>query len=43
MRRLNVRLILAFFAIYVVWGSTYLAIRLAVETIPLDYWCRAKR
>ena len=25
---------LAFFAIYVVWGSTYLAIRYAVETIP---------
>jgi drug/metabolite transporter (DMT)-like permease len=24
----------AFFAIYVVWGSTYLAIRVAVETIP---------
>lgn len=31
---LNVRLFLAFFSIYVVWGSTYLAIRLAVETIP---------
>ena len=31
---MNVRLLLAFFAIYVVWGSTYLAIRLAVETIP---------
>ena len=31
---LNVRLLLAFFAIYIVWGSTYLAIRLAVETIP---------
>jgi drug/metabolite transporter (DMT)-like permease len=27
-------LLLAFFAIYVVWGSTYLAIRYAVETIP---------
>jgi drug/metabolite transporter (DMT)-like permease len=27
-------LFLAFFAIYVVWGSTYLAIRYAVETIP---------
>jgi drug/metabolite transporter (DMT)-like permease len=26
--------LLAFFAIYVVWGSTYLAIRYAVETIP---------
>ncbi|HXH07513.1 MAG TPA: EamA family transporter [Vicinamibacterales bacterium] len=28
------RLALAFFAIYVVWGSTYLAIRYAVEAIP---------
>jgi drug/metabolite transporter (DMT)-like permease len=27
-------LLAAFFAIYVVWGSTYLAIRYAVETIP---------
>jgi drug/metabolite transporter (DMT)-like permease len=25
------RLVLAFFAIYVLWGSTYLAIRVAVE------------
>ncbi len=25
---------LAYFAIYVIWGSTFLAIRLAVETIP---------
>lgn len=32
--QLNLRFILAFFAIYVVWGSTYLAIKLAVETIP---------
>ena len=31
---LNARLLLAFFAIYVVWGSTYLAIRFAIETIP---------
>ncbi len=28
------RLLLAFAAIYVVWGSTYLAIRFAIETIP---------
>lgn len=28
------KLFLAFFAIYFVWGSTYLAIRYAVETIP---------
>jgi drug/metabolite transporter (DMT)-like permease len=31
-RRLHV--LFAFFAIYVIWGSTYLAIRYAVETIP---------
>src|SRR5579872_846504 len=30
----SIRLALAFAAIYVVWGSTYLAIRYAVETIP---------
>ena len=27
-------ILLAFAVIYVVWGSTYLAIRLVVETIP---------
>jgi drug/metabolite transporter (DMT)-like permease len=30
----TIKLVLAFIAIYVVWGSTYLAIRYAVETIP---------
>lgn len=34
-RRLHV--ILAFFSIYVIWGSTYLAIRYAVESIPPLY------
>jgi drug/metabolite transporter (DMT)-like permease len=34
MARTNARELLAFFAIYVIWGSTYLAIRDAVETIP---------
>ncbi len=34
MRKLDGREWLAFFAIYVIWGSTYLAIREAVETIP---------
>lgn len=29
-----IKLVLAFVAIYVIWGSTYLAIRYAVETIP---------
>ena len=33
-RSLAVKLTLAFVAIYVIWGSTYLAIRYAVETIP---------
>lgn len=33
----RVHVILAFFAIYVIWGSTYLAIRYAVETIPPLY------
>jgi drug/metabolite transporter (DMT)-like permease len=28
------RLILAFAALYIIWGSTYLAIKFAVETIP---------
>jgi drug/metabolite transporter (DMT)-like permease len=30
----QLRIILAFAAIYIIWGSTYLAIRFAVETIP---------
>src|ERR1700692_1616238 len=30
----SIQLALAFAAIYLVWGSTYLAIRYAVETIP---------
>lgn len=30
----RIALLLAFFAVYVVWGSTYLAIRYAVESIP---------
>lgn len=34
---LRIRVILAFLAIYVIWGSTYLAIRFAVETIPPLY------
>jgi len=31
---MRARLIAAFAAVYVIWGSTYLAIRLAVETLP---------
>jgi drug/metabolite transporter (DMT)-like permease len=30
----TLKLLLAFFAIYVIWGSTYLAIRFAVEGLP---------
>lgn len=30
----RVKLLLAFAAIYVLWGSTYLAIKLAIDTIP---------
>jgi drug/metabolite transporter (DMT)-like permease len=30
----SIKIVLAFAAIYLVWGSTYLAIRYAVETIP---------
>lgn len=30
----RVKLVLAFAVIYVLWGSTYLAIRVAVETVP---------
>ena len=30
----SLKLALAFAAIYLIWGSTYLAIRYAVETIP---------
>jgi drug/metabolite transporter (DMT)-like permease len=33
----RVAVLLSFFAIYVIWGSTYLAIRYAVETIPALY------
>jgi drug/metabolite transporter (DMT)-like permease len=33
-RAYAIKLALAFAAIYVIWGSTYLAIRYAVETIP---------
>jgi len=33
-RAYSIRLALAFAAIYLIWGSTYLAIRYAVETIP---------
>jgi drug/metabolite transporter (DMT)-like permease len=28
------KLVLAFLAVYLIWGSTYLAIRVAEETLP---------
>ncbi len=31
---MRARLLMAFAAVYIVWGSTYLAIRFAVETLP---------
>src|SRR5215469_11805517 len=31
---LRVRMLLAFFAIYFLWGTTFLAIRIAVEELP---------
>ena len=33
----RIRVFLCFFCIYIIWGSTYLAIRYAVETIPPLY------
>jgi drug/metabolite transporter (DMT)-like permease len=33
-RTVRFRIIIAFAAIYLVWGSTYLAIRFAIETLP---------
>jgi len=33
-RRFDLRVALAFFAIYVVWGTTFLAIRIAVAEVP---------
>ncbi|KAA3612294.1 MAG: hypothetical protein DWQ05_20055 [Calditrichaeota bacterium] len=30
----RIKLILAFISIYIIWGSTYLAIRFAIETLP---------
>src|SRR5271168_3890740 len=33
-KRLDIRVLLAFFAIYVLWGTTFLAIRIAVQEVP---------
>ena len=32
--KIDLRVYLAFAAIYVLWGSTYLAIRIAVQQVP---------
>ena len=34
MMPLWIRAVLAFAAVYLIWGSTYLAIRFAIETLP---------
>src|SRR6267142_1889273 len=41
-KRLNFQTILAFFAIYVIWGSTFLAIRTAVLVAP-PWFCAGIR
>ena len=41
-RSLRVKIVLAFGAIYIVWASTYLAIRIAVQTIP-PFWLAGSR
>lgn len=33
-RESNIRMITAFMAVYLIWGSTYLAIRFTIETLP---------
>src|SRR6476646_53219 len=33
-RSFRIRMVLAFFAIYILWGTTFLAIRVAVEELP---------
>jgi len=37
-RRFPLPLIAAFFALYVIWGSTYLVIRIGVEYWPPCCW-----
>lgn len=34
LRRLDYRVIMAFASVYLIWGSTYLAIRFTIETLP---------
>ena len=36
-RRFEAPTVVAFAAIYLLWGSTFLAIRILVETVP-HYW-----
>jgi len=37
MKKIDTRIILCYLAIYIIWGSTYLAIKWGVETIPPFY------
>ena len=37
MKKHTAAIILAYFTLYIVWGSTYLAIRIAVATMPPFY------
>src|ERR1700682_897813 len=41
-KRIDFKLIAAFFAIYVIWGSTFLAIRTAVLLVP-PWFCAGTR
>lgn len=34
MKNCNIKILLAFTAIYILWGSTYFAVRVGIETIP---------
>ncbi len=38
----RLKIILAFAAVYIIWGTTYLAIRVAVETVPAFFMAGAR-
>ena len=42
-RSFKIRLVLAFFAIYILWGTTFLGIRVAVEELPPVFAAGARR
>ena len=35
--RLKLKLLVSYFAIYVIWGSTYIGVAIALETIPVCF------